>query len=187
MGIIEVEISYFIRRTMSQSHDCNVQKTLTLFKPDAVQRGIVGEILTRFERVGLKIVGTKMIFPDRDHYYKHYEGIGHMVARRGEAAFDVTLEMMVTGPVVAMVFEGVEAVSQVRKMVGGTEPKAALPGTIRGDFSHMSFEYADTQKKGIPNLIHASGDPEEAEQEISHWFSKDEIYSYEIAAEKFTR
>lgn len=164
-----------------------IQQTLILFKPDTVQRGLVGEILTRFERVGLKIVGTKMIFPDRDHYYKHYEGIGHMVSRRGEAAFDVTLEMMVTGPVVAMVFEGVEAVALVRKMVGGTEPKSALPGTIRGDFSHMSFEYADTQKKGIPNLIHASGDPEEAVQEIGHWFSKDEIYSYEIAAERFTR
>lgn len=164
-----------------------VEQTLTLFKPDAVQRGLVGEILTRFERVGLKIVATKMIFPDRDHYYRHYEDIGHMVSRRGEETFDITLEMMMTGPVVAMVFEGVEAVSLVRKMVGGTEPKSAAPGTIRGDFSHMSFEYADGKKKGIPNLIHASGDPEEATEEIGHWFSKDEIYSYEIAAERFTR
>jgi nucleoside-diphosphate kinase len=121
----------------------SVEKTLVLFKPDTVQRGLVGEILTRFERVGLKIVGTKMIFPDKDHYYKHYEDIGQMVTRRGEKAFNVTLEMMQTGPVIAMVFEGVEAVGLVRKMVGGTEPKSALPGTIRGDYSHMSFEYAD--------------------------------------------
>ena len=165
----------------------NVEQTLVLFKPDTVQRGLVGEILTRFERVGLKIVGTKMIFPDKDHYYHHYEDIGQMVTRRGQQAFDVTLEMMQTGPVIAMVFEGVEAVAMVRKMVGGTEPKSAAPGTIRGDFSHMSFEYADGKKKGIPNLMHASGDPKEAEQEIGHWFSDDELYSYEVANEKFTR
>ena len=165
----------------------NVEKTLVLFKPDTVQRGLVGEILTRFERVGLKIVGTKMIFPDRDHYYHHYEDIGQMVTRRGQKAFDVTLAMMSEGPVIAMVFEGVEAGSLVRKMVGGTEPKSALPGTIRGDFSHMSFEYADGQHKGIPNLIHASGDPEEAEKEINHWFSDDELYDYQALHENFTR
>ncbi len=164
-----------------------IERTLVLFKPDTVQRGLVGEILSRFERVGLKIVGTKMIAPDKDHYYAHYESIGQMITRRGQQAFDVTLEMMVQGPVIAMVFEGVEAVSLVRKLVGGTEPKTALPGTIRGDFSHMSFEYADGKKKGIPNLIHASGDPEEAEKEIGHWFSDGEIYSYERANEKFVR
>ena len=164
-----------------------IERTLILFKPDTVQRGLVGEILSRFERVGLKIVGTKMIAPDKDHYYAHYESIGQMITRRGQQAFDVTLEMMVQGPVIAMVFEGVEAVALVRKLVGGTEPKSALPGTIRGDFSHMSFEYADGKKKGIPNLIHASGDPEEAEKEIGHWFSDGEIYSYERANEKFVR
>ncbi len=164
-----------------------IERTLILFKPDTVQRGLVGEILSRFERVGLKIVGTKMIAPDKDHYYAHYESIGQMITRRGQQAFDVTLEMMAQGPVIAMVFEGVEAVALVRKLVGGTEPKSALPGTIRGDFSHMSFEYADGKKKGIPNLIHASGDPEEAEKEIGHWFSDGEIYSYERANEKFVR
>lgn len=165
----------------------NVQKTLVLFKPDTVQRGLVGEILTRFERVGLKIVGTKMIAPNKEHYYTHYEDIGKMVTRRGEQAFNVTLEMMVQGPVIAMVFEGVEAVALVRKLVGPTEPKSADPGTIRGDFSHMSFGYADDEGKGIPNLIHASGDPEEAEQEINHWFSDSELYEYESVHEKFTR
>lgn len=110
-----------------------------------------------------------------------------MVTRRGEKAFNVTLEMMQTGPVIAMVFEGVEAVGLVRKMVGGTEPKSALPGTIRGDYSHMSFEYADNQLKGIPNLIHASGDAREAEKEIDHWFSDSELYDYHVITEKFTR
>lgn len=165
----------------------DVEKTLVLFKPDALQRGVVGEILTRFERVGLKIVGTKMIAPDREHYYKHYEEIGKMVTRRGEDTFNITLDLMLDGPVIAMVFEGVEAVALVRKLVGTTEPKSALPGTIRGDFSHMSFGFADDAKKGIPNLIHASGDPEEAEQEIGHWFSDDELYDYRVLHEKFTR
>ena len=164
-----------------------VQRTLILFKPDAVQRGIVGEILTRFERVGLKIIGTKMIFPSKEHYHKHYEGIGKMVTRRGEKAFDMALEFMTQGPVIAMVFEGVEAVELVRKLVGGTEPKTALPGTIRGDYSHMSFGYADEHNIGIPNLIHASGSIEEAKQEISHWFSDFEIYNYTSPREKFTR
>lgn len=165
----------------------NVQKSLVLFKPDTVQRGLVGEILTRFERVGLKIVATKMIAPDKDHYYQHYEGIGQMITRRGEQAFDVTLNMMIEGPVIAMVFEGVEAVALIRKLVGTTEPKSALPGTIRGDFSHMSFGYADDEKKGIPNLIHASGDEEEAAKEIAHWFTEEEIYNYQALHEKFTR
>lgn len=165
----------------------HIQRTLTLFKPDAVQRGIVGEILTRFERVGLKIIGTKMIFPDKNHYHKHYEEIGKMITRRGERAFDMTLEFMTQGPVIAMVFEGVEAVELVRKLVGGTEPKTALPGTIRGDFSHMSFGYADSASKGVPNLIHASGCVEEAEAEIAHWFKDGELYDYARASEKFLR
>lgn len=165
----------------------DVQRTLVLFKPDTVQRGLVGEILTRFERVGLKIVATKMIAPDKEHYHKHYEEIGQMITRRGEHAFGVTLQMMVQGPVIAMVFEGVEAVALVRKLVGATEPKSALPGTIRGDYSHMSFGYADAEGKGIPNLIHASGDVEEAKKEIAHWFSDDEMYDYQTLHEKFTR
>ena len=165
----------------------HIQRTLILFKPDAVQRGIVGEILTRFERVGLKIVGTKMIFPDKNHYHKHYEGIGKMVTRRGERAFDMTLDFMTQGPVIAMVFEGVEAVELVRKIVGPTEPKSADMGTIRGDYSHISFGYADSCQKGIPNLIHASGDSEEAVKEIAHWFKASELIDYAMLSEKFTR
>lgn len=165
----------------------DVEQTLILFKPDAVQRGVVGEILTRFERVGLKIVGTKMIAPSREQYYKHYEEIGKMVTRRGEETFNMTLDFMLAGPVIAMVFEGIEAVALVRKLVGTTEPKSAAPGTIRGDYSHMSFGYGDLKKKGIPNLIHASGDPAEAKEEIAHWFSDAELYDYSVVNEKFTR
>lgn len=172
---------------MANPNMCNskIERTLVVFKPDAVQRGIVGEILTRFERVGLKIVGTKMLAPDREHYYTHYEEIGKMVTRRGNKAFNVTLDFMTQGPVIAMVFEGVEAVSLVRKLVGGTEPKSSAPGTIRGDYSHISFSYADDQDKAIPNLIHASGDVDEARKEISHWFGIAELYEYKSASERF--
>ncbi len=165
----------------------NLERTLIIFKPDAVQRGIVGEILARFEKVGLKIVAAKMLKPDYDHYYHHYENIGKMVSRRGQKAFDITLEMMNAGPVIAFILEGVESVSLARKMVGATEPKSALPGTVRGDYSHMSFTHADAEDAGIPNLMHASGDPEEAKTEIAHWFSENEIYDYETAHEKFTQ
>ncbi|MDB5166886.1 MAG: hypothetical protein JWN26_31 [Candidatus Saccharibacteria bacterium] len=164
-----------------------VERTLILFKPDAVQRGVVGEILSRFERVGLKIVGTKMLAPDQKHYYKHYEEIGQVITRRGQETFDNVLDMMSQGPVIAMVFEGVEAVELVRKLVGSTEPKSSAPGTIRGDYSHMSYGYGDAHKKGIPNLIHASGDASDAEKEIPHWFSEDELYDYSVLNEKFTR
>lgn len=163
------------------------EKTLIIFKPDAVQRGIVGEILTRFEKVGLKIVAAKMLKPEYDHYYHHYENIGKMVSRRGQKAFDVTLDMMNAGPVIAFVLEGVEAVALVRKMVGATEPKSALPGTVRGDYAHMSFGHADANEVGIPNLMHASGDADEAKLEIAHWFAEGDLHEYETAHEKFTQ
>jgi nucleoside-diphosphate kinase len=163
-----------------------LERTLIILKPDAVQRGIVGEILARFEKAGFKIVGSKMLKPDYDHYYKHYEGIGKMISRRGQKAFDMTLAMMNGGPVIAYVLEGVEAAAIARKMVGATESKAALPGTIRGDYSHMSFAHADKEDVGLPNLIHASGDAEEAKIEIAHWFSPNELFDYETVHEKFT-
>lgn len=165
----------------------HIEQTLILFKPDAVQRGVVGEILTRFERVGLKIVGTKMIAPTREHFYKHYEEIGQVITRRGEKVFNNVLDTMNEGPIIAMVLEGIEAVELVRKLVGSTEPKSSAPGTIRGDFSHMSYGYGDAQDKGIPNLIHASGDQADAKKEIPHWFSDKELYDYSVLTEKFTR
>lgn len=171
----------------SDKNFCGVERTLVVFKPDAVQRGIVGEIMQRFERVGLKIVGMKMVQPTKDHYYDHYETIGQMVTRRGEDIFNVTLDMMMGGPVIAIVLEGVEAVPVVRKIVGPTEPKSADMGTIRGDYSHISFGYADECHKATPNLIHASGDSDEAAKEIKHWFKDEELMTYNMLHEKFTR
>lgn len=165
----------------------DIERSLIVFKPDAVQRGLVGEVITRFERVGLKIVGMKMIHPDYDHYYEHYEEIGKMITRRGQKPFDVTLEMMQQGPVIAMVLEGVGSVALVRKMVGTTEPASASPGTIRGDYSHISFTYADKASVGVPNLLHASGDVEEAKKEIAHWFSENELFEYTAPHEVHTQ
>ncbi|MCS6982827.1 MAG: nucleoside-diphosphate kinase [Candidatus Absconditabacterales bacterium] len=163
----------------------NLQKTLIVLKPDAVVRGLLGEIITRFEKVGLKLVGAKMLNPDETFYYHHYETIGKMISRRGQQAFDVTLKMMQYSPVLAMVWEGVEAVSLVRKMVGATEPKSANPGTIRGDYSHISFAYADATGRPINNLIHASGDPEEAALEVAHRFHQHELYAYDTVHSPF--
>ena len=163
-----------------------MERTLIILKPDALQRGIIGEIVTRFERVGLKIVAAKVLQPSEEHFYYHYETIGKMISRRGKPAFDVTIDYMQTGPVLAMILEGVEAVSLVRKLIGTTEPKSAEPGTIRGDYSHISFDYANAKGLSIPNLIHASGDPKEAKQEIAHWFKDDEVFDYKTVHDKFT-
>lgn len=165
-----------------------MERTLIVLKPDAITRGLVGEIVGRFEKVGLKLVGMKMLYPDEKHYHHHYETIGKVISRRGQEVFNVTVEFMMQGPVVAVVLEGIEAVALVRKMVGTTEPKSALPGTIRGDFTHMSFDYANNVSKStVPNVIHASGDPAEAELEIQHWFSQSELYDYETVNEKHVR
>jgi nucleoside-diphosphate kinase len=164
-----------------------LERTLILLKPDTLQRAIVGEIITRFERVGLKIVAAKVIKPTEEQYYHHYETIGKMISRRGRDVFEVTLAFMQEGPVLAMVLEGIEAISLVRKMVGTTEPKEAFPGTIRGDFSHISFNYANSRGISIPNLIHASGDAADAKREIDHWFKPEEIFEYQTVHDKFTQ
>ncbi len=164
-----------------------MERTFIILKPDAVQRGIIGEIISRFERVGLKIIGVKMVFPDRGHYHHHYEDISKMITRRGQKAFDVTLEIMLDGPVIAMVLEGVEAVALGRKLVGETEPKAAAPGTIRGDYSHISFDHAGKHDVAIPNVIHASGSVEEAKAEVEHWFSESELFDYSLAHEHYAQ
>src|ERR1700694_5876584 len=104
-----------------------MEQTLVIFKPDAVMRGIVGEILSRFEKVGLKIVGAKMLRPDISHYEHHYEAIGTLKTRKGDEIFGSTMASMQEGPVIAVAIEGVNAIETVRKMVGATEPKAAQP------------------------------------------------------------
>lgn len=164
-----------------------MERTLIILKPDAVKRGVAGEIVSRFEKAGLKIVATKMLRPDQEHFHTHYEGISKMISRRGQEAFDMTLEMMQEGPVIAWVLEGINAVALVRKMVGDTEPEKASPGTIRGDYAHMGFTHSNKEGIGVPNLIHASGDPEEAKAEIAHWFAESELFDYETVHEVYTQ
>jgi nucleoside-diphosphate kinase len=150
-----------------------MERSLILLKPDAIDRGLIGEIITRFERAGLKIAGLKMVQAKKEHAEKHYTE--DLAKRRGQHVRDLMIEMITSGPIVAMVLEGIEAVEVVRKMVGTTEPKSALPGTIRGDYSHVSFKHADSKQIGVKNLIHASGSIEEAPQEIAVWFSPEEL------------
>ena len=164
-----------------------MERTLIVFKPDAVMRGIVGEVLTRFEKAGFKIVAAKMVAPDYDHLHQHYEGIGTLKTRKGEEIFENQLKSMQAGPVIALVLEGVEAVETVRKMVGATEPKSALPGTIRGDYAHVNYSQANESGRSISNVLHASADANEAKQEIAHWFSESEFHSYQTVHEPFTQ
>jgi len=164
-----------------------MEQTLVVLKPDAVQRSITGEIITRFERAGLQLVGMKMVWPAEEHFHQHYEGIGKLISRRGEDIYNVTLAAMTESPVLAMVWEGVDAVEHVRKMVGATDPKESAPGTIRGDFTHISRAYAIEHNLTLPNLIHASADLDEARQEIPLWFGDEELHQYEAPHQKVVR
>ena len=161
-----------------------MERTLVVLKPDTIQRGLVGEIIARFERAGLKIVGMKMVRPDEEHYHKHYEGISKLISRWGEDIYKVTLSQLTEGPVIAIVLEGVEAVQHVRKMVGKTDPKDSAPGTIRGDYTHVTRAYTNPKGATLPNLVHASGDPSEAKQEIELWFDPSELYDYSTLADQ---
>jgi nucleoside-diphosphate kinase len=183
-----------------------MEKTLIIFKPDAVQRGLVGEILTRFERTGLKIVGMKMLVPDHAMLTEHYPEelvpiVGAKTKKDWDAAglkysetaeeigrmiVDETRAFMSSGPVIAAVLEGGHVVEVVRKLIGSTGPKDSAPGTIRGDFAHLSLGRASSAGKGAANLLHASGAVDEAEKEIALWFSPEELHSYTLTHEHLT-
>ncbi|MEM4246792.1 MAG: nucleoside-diphosphate kinase [Candidatus Woesearchaeota archaeon] len=162
-----------------------IERTLVLLKPDAVQRCLMGEIISRFERAGLKIVGMKMIWANAEHTKKHYtEDISK---RRGEHVREKLIKFLQEGPVVAICLEGSSAIEVTRKMVGDTEPKKALPGTIRGDFAHHSYHCADVRNVAVRNIIHASSDKNEAEREIQLWFKPEELHSYKTVHDIFTQ
>jgi len=161
-----------------------IERTLVLIKPDGVKRGLMGRIVGRFEDAGMKIVGMKLKQTEEAHALKHYTE--DLAVRRGQVVRDRMVDFLKTGPVLAFVLEGINVIENVRKMVGATEPKSALPGTIRGDFSHVSYSHADAQGKGVENLIHASADAADAEREVQLWFSKDELTSYKTVHEAHT-
>ena len=161
-----------------------IQRSLVLLKPDALDRGIIGEIITRFERVGATIVGMKLLVSEKDTALQHYTE--DLAKRRGEKVREMMVSMITSGPIVAIALEGIEIVEVVRKMIGATEPKMAAPGTIRGDYAHVSYKYADEKQIGIFNLIHASASPEEAEVELGVWFRSEELISHDPSYTKFT-
>jgi nucleoside-diphosphate kinase len=184
-----------------------MERTLVLLKPDAVKRRLVGEIINRFEKAGLKLVATRMVRPDLELAHKHYpverrefiEGMGNKtvesyqeegkdpVADFGSQdphAIGLQLQgwlvdFLISGPVIAVVLEGPDAIAQVRNIAGHTIPAKAEQGTIRGDYSKDSAILANAEKRPLKNLVHASGDKQEAEFEIGLWFSENELHSYD--------
>ncbi|MCD4771445.1 nucleoside-diphosphate kinase [archaeon] len=158
-----------------------LQQTLVLIKPDGVARGLTGEIIKRFEQRGLKLVALKLVRVNMDHAKQHYTE--DITERRGEKVRSMLLDFITEGPVVAMIIEGVDAIENIRKITGATESKSALPGTIRGDFSHVSFSHADAKEIPVRNIIHASADEFDAKHEIALWFSIDELCDYKRADE----
>jgi nucleoside-diphosphate kinase len=150
------------------SDGANVQRTLVILKPDAVQRGISGEILARFERRGLRIAALRLLKVDRAMAEKHYE------VHRGKFFYEDLVKVISASPVIAFVLEGPNAIAVVRAMVGATRPHEAAPGTIRGDYALV----------GLRNLVHASDAPETAESEMKLWFP-DGVVSYRRDVEKW--
>jgi nucleoside-diphosphate kinase len=158
------------------------ERTLVILKPDAVARGLAGRILQRFEEASLKIIGMKMRTMDADFTRKHYFDLEE---RLGAAVYNATAGFMQRGPVIAFVLEGENAVGTVRKLVGTTYPNEAQPGSIRGDFAHQSKAVATATGKPVANLVHASGNRDEAEYEVKLWFDESELYTYRTAADAF--
>jgi nucleoside-diphosphate kinase len=158
------------------------ERTLVVLKPDAVVRGLVGRIIQRFEDASLKIIGMKMREMDADFTRKHYFDLEE---RLGHNVYDATATFMQSGPVIAFAVEGEEAVATVRKIVGSTYPNEAQPGSIRGDFAHQSKAVANATGKAVANLVHASGNREEAAYEVNLWFDKTELLDYRSVAEAF--
>lgn len=183
-----------------------IEQTLAIIKPDGVQRGLVGEIIKRFERAGLKIVAMKMVWPTEDLVGQHYaddedylKGVGQKAIdgakSQGREMSESPLEIgsrvrmsnmryLATGPVVAFVLEGNTAVQTVRNLIGGTNPLSADVGTIRGDLTIDDFSQADTEGRSVRNLMHASGDVDEAKREIPLWFNEEELHKYQTVMDK---
>ena len=179
------------------------EKTLVILKPDVLTRGIVGEILSRFEKVGLKIVALKMLSARDEQLLEHYykdeawklEKGKLMIEKNnlpedtdpikvGQGIVDSLVKDMQITPVIALALEGHNSVMTVKRLTGPTDIDDASPGTIRGDYAHHSYEYTDNKGIAIKNLIHASGTKEEAKKELELWFKEDELHKYNTVHDK---
>jgi len=190
---------------MTQQHPSK-ERTFVVIKPDGVQRSLIGEIIKRFERTGLKIAGLKMAVPTEQQCWTHYkkddawfEAKGGIIVKEFEAqglpvektaleyGKDIVRQLvsfMTSGPVVAMVVQGNQAVNVVMKIVGTTEPMSSDIGTIRGDLTMDSYPLSSIDRRAVRNLIHCSDKPEEAEREIKIWFKDEEIINYRLVQEQ---
>ena len=153
-----------------------MERTLVLIKPDGIVRQLTGKIISRFEDAGLKMIGMKMVWVDENLAKKHYRE--DIAEKYGDKIRNSLIEYVREGPIIAIVFEGVDAVKVTRKIVGATYPNESLPGTIRGDFAHISKHFANSNEMNVRNLIHASGDKEDAKIEVPLWFDEKEIHTY---------
>lgn len=190
---------------MSNPHP-STERTLIIVKPDGVQRGLIGEVVKRYESVGLKLVGIKIGVPTAEKIEQHYtldpewrritgeKTIESYKAKGMTPPSEDPLEItgvilqnlktyMTSGPVVFMVWQGAHAVKIIRKITGGTEPLTSDVGTIRGDYVLDSYQMADLDGRAVRNVIHASGSPEEAQAEIKHWFLPSELVDYRLLQE----
>ncbi|MEK7180534.1 MAG: nucleoside-diphosphate kinase [Patescibacteria group bacterium] len=183
------------------------EKTLVIIKPDGIQRSLVGEIVKRYERSGLKLVSIKMIIADATMIESHYtldsvwrKNVGEKMIKAytdqglippntdplavASTVLERLTRFMTSGPLIPMVWQGAHAVSIVRKLTGGTEPLTTDVGTIRGDFTLDSYLLANSDERSVRNVVHASDSPEQAVKEIAHWFLPHEILRYTLAQEK---
>ena len=191
---------------MSNKDHPKFERTLVIVKPDGVQRSLVGEIIKRFEQVGLKLAGMKMVVPTPELVEQHYTldpkwrrvtGEKTIKGYRSkgltppsEDPFEITAKILAnlkkylaSGPVVAMVWQGAHVVEIVRKLVGGTEPLTSDVGSIRGDYVLDSYQMSDPDNRAVRNLVHASGSRKEADAEIAHWFKNSELVDYTLFQE----
>ena len=182
------------------------ERTFVAIKPDGIQRSLMGEIISRFERAGLKLVAMKMAVPNAEMIEKHYTVDPNWRVITGQKTIEAYKKQgktppsddpmkitevilnnlkkyMSSGPVIAMVWEGVHSVGIVRKLIGGTEPLSSDVGTIRGDFTIDSYVLSDVDGRSVRNLVHASGNTSDAEKEIALWFKKDEVINYRLIQE----
>jgi nucleoside-diphosphate kinase len=156
------------------------EKTLVLIKPDGVERGLVGEVLKRFENRGLKVVGVKMLRPSKKLAETHYHDVA---TRYGDSIADGLINYLSDGPVVAIALEGVEVIKVVRMTAGSTYPNESAPGTIRGDYCHISKDYANGNDITVRNVVHASADAKDATRELKIWFKPSELVEYKRVEE----
>jgi len=196
-----------VAKSLMQNYDDKQQQTLVIIKPDGVQRNLIGEVIKRYEQCGLKLVALKMLIPTPELALAHYSTDPKWALKTGTKAIEAaksrgedlgtdnpiiyakkvrsTLKSFLSsGPVVAMVWQGMGAVAVVRKITGGTEPLSSAPGTIRGDYTIDSYTAANADNRSVRNIIHSSGSIEEAKIEIKLWFKPEEILGYRIISEE---